>query len=157
MLVLAAIIGSTATVSYQRGLNVSKVEIQKYQTKVAQLQSKLDQKQGTTDVKIVTEYKDRVAYVDRVVYKTRDVIRDNVVPQFKLSKGWIYSYNQSVQGLEVDPVLAANGSAASVSDVDALADTIVPNNGVCLANKAQLDKLQQWVRETEANRAEVTK
>lgn len=155
--ILLVVIGSTAYVSYQKGLNVSKVEIQKYETKSQQLQAKLNKAQGKVDVQVVTQYKDRVQYVDRVVYQTRDVIRTSVVPQFKLSKGWIYAYNQSVQGLAVDPTLAADSSAASVSDVDALADTIAPNNGVCLANKAQLDSLQQWVRETEMIRHEVTK
>lgn len=154
--ILAALIGSTAYVSYQKGLNVSKVEIQAYQTKVKDLNTKLATAQGKVDVKVVTEYKDRVAYVNRVVYKTRDVIRDSVPEQFTLSRGWIYAYNQSVRGLELDPALASDKTPSTVSEMRALADTIAPNNGICLANKAQLDSLQQWVTETEASRAQVT-
>lgn len=153
----AAIIGSTAYVSYNKGLNVSKVEIAKYEGKIQKLNSELKTAQGKVDVRVVTEYKDRVSYVDRVVYQTRDVIRDNVPEQFTLSKGWVYAYNQSIAGLPVDPVLAADKTPSSISEMRALADTIAPNNGVYLANKAQLDSLQKWIKDTEAARAQVTK
>lgn len=150
--ILVAIVGSTAYFSYQRGLGVSALEIQKYQTESKKLQKKLAQAQTKVDVRVVTEYKDRIAYVDRVVYKTRDVIRDNVPEQFTLSRGWIYAYNQSVLGLEPDPEKAANKEPSTVSEMRALADTIAPNNGICIANKVRLDSLQQWVRETNETR-----
>jgi hypothetical protein len=155
--ILLAVIGSTAYVSYQKGLNVSKVEIQKFQNKKQEVQTKFVTLQGKTDVQVVTQFKDRVSYVDRIVYKTRDVVRDSVPQQFNFSRGWIYAYNQSVQGLEVDPLLAADKTPAPVSDVEALAGTIVPNNGICLSTKAQLEALQKWQLDTEANRAEANR
>lgn len=155
--ILLAVIGSTAYVSYQKGLNVSKVEIQKYQAKKQEVQTKFVTLQGKTDVQVVTQFKDRISYVDRIVYKTRDVVRDSVPQQFNFSRGWVYAYNQSVKGLEVDPVLAADKTPASATDVGVLADTLVPNNGICLNTKAQLEALQKWQLETEANRAEANR
>lgn len=151
---ILAVLVAVGFAGYQKGINVSKVEIERYKNASLVLKQKLDKAQNKVDVRIVTEYKDRVAYVDKVVYKTRDVVRTNVVSNFKFTKGWIYAYNQSVQGLEVDPVLASDKTIASVSDVDALADTIIPNNGISLSNQAKLDALQKWVRETEASRKE---
>lgn len=153
--ILLAIIGSTAYVSYNKGLNVSKVEISQYETKVQTLNAKLATAQGRVDTKVVTEYVDRKAYIDRVVYKTRTVVQSSVPEQFTFSKGWVYAYNQSVRGLELDPVLASDKTASSISDMRALADTIAPNNGICLANKQKADSLQQWIRETNETRDQI--
>jgi hypothetical protein len=159
IVLLLSIVGSTAYVSYNKGLNVSKLEIQSYKADVANLNSRLKTAQGKVDVKVITEYKDRINYVDRVTYKTKTVvetiIKDNMVPQFNLSKGWIYVYNQSALGLEVDPVLAADSTPSTVTEMQALADTIVPNNGRYLSVKAQLEALQSWVTNTEKSHEKV--
>lgn len=154
---LAAAIGGTYYVAYNKGLNVSKLEIAEYKKESEKLRADLSKADGKTTVKVVTEYKDRVHYIDRVVTQTKTVIRDSVPQQFKFSKGWVYAYNQSVRGLPLDPTLASDATPASVSDVEALADTIAPNNGICLANKEQLISLQKWIREVEKNREEITK
>jgi len=155
--ILLALVGSTAYVSYNKGLNVSKVEIAKYKGEAETLNKKLAVAQGKVDVRVVTEYKDRVNTIEKIVYKTRTVVGENVPEQFTFSRGWVYAYNQSVRGLELDPVLASDKTASPVSDLRALADTIVPNNGICLTNKQKADSLQTWIRETEASRAQVVK
>lgn len=160
LLVLGAIIALFAATYYvglNNGTNISKVEIAQYEGKVADLNRRLIISQGKVDVKVVTEYVERVAYVDRVVYKNRDVVRTVVPEQFAFSKGWVYAYNQSVLGLPIDPILASNETASTTSDMRALADTIVPNNGICLATAEQLKSLQQLIKEREAAREEVTR
>lgn len=151
--ILIALLGSTYFVAYQKGVNVAAAQISRYELASQRLQNSIQNRQTKTDVKIVTEYKDRVAYVDRVVYKTRTIVEQSVPEQFKLSNGWIYVYNQSVAGNEPRADLASDAAASSFTDKVAL-QRISENNGICLANKAQLDSLQQWIRETEANRKE---
>ena len=154
--ILAALIGSTAYVSYQRGLNVSKIEIQKYETSVQRIQAAAAKIQSSVDVKSVIKYRDRVEYIDRVQYKTKTIVEQSVPEQFHFSKGWVYAYNQSVRGVELDPVLASDKSPASITDMRALADTIAPNNGICLTNQAKLDSLQQWIKDTDEGRKQAT-
>lgn len=141
-------IGSTYYVAYNKGLNVATVQLERYQAASARLMAAINKSQSIVNERVLVRYVDRVQYVDRTVTQTKTVVRDSVPVQFKFSKGWIYAYNQSVKGAPLDPVLASDASPATVSDVDALADTIVPNNGVCLANQAQLDELQAFVRES---------
>ena len=152
----AILMGSSYYIGYSKGENISKVAIGNYETQLSDLRAKLATAQGRVDVKVVTEYKDRIQYVDRVVTETKTVIKDRVPEQFNLSKGWIYVYNQSVAGNGVEPSLAADANSSLVSDKTALL-TITENNGVCLSNKEQLIALQTWIRDTEKAREEATK
>lgn len=142
--ILLAIIGTTSYVSYNKGLEVSRAEIAKYENNVWRVVANAREIQGRIDVKTVTVYKDRLAYVDRVQYKTNTVIKTLVPEQSNLSKGWIYVYNQSTRGAQPEAAKASDPAESIFSDRAALA-TIAENNAICLANKAQLDALQTWV------------
>ena len=155
LVALLAIMGALYYVGYTKGENVSRVEIAKYEGKIKGLNADLAKAQGKVDVQIVTQYKDRLQYVDRVVTKTRTVVEQSVPEQFQLSKGWVYAYNQSVLGLVVDPVLASDVAPSTSTERRALAGTIVPNNGICLANAEQLKALQQWTLDSQAAREKV--
>jgi hypothetical protein len=153
-LIVAAILAmgaATYTIAYQKGLNLSKIEIANYEKEKAELQSRLDQAQGKIDVVSVIKYKDRIKTVDNIIYKNKDVIVEVLKPQFELSKGWVYAYNQSVLGTSLDAKKAADTEASKVTDVEALANTILPNIGICQANAEQLGSLQKWIRDTEAS------
>lgn len=156
ILALLAAFGGLYKTGYNSGAEVSKTEIARYKNKSLALQKKLAAAQTQVDTKIVTEYKDRTAYVDRVVYKTKTVVQTSVPEQYNLSNGWVYAYNQSVAGEEVDPTKASDGKPSSTTDRTALL-AIAGNNGICLANQAQLDSLQKWILETEKSRAQNSK
>ena len=153
---LLVILASIYYIGYTKGINVSKVAIAQYETKVQKLNSKLASTQGKVDVQIITKYKDRISYIDKIQTKTITIVKSSVPEQFRLSKGWIYSYNQSVLGLEIDPILASDSNASSISEMKALADTIIPNNGKYLSTAAKLEVLQNWIIETEKSRGEIT-
>lgn len=140
---------------YSKGVNQAALEIERYKTQISNLSSELVKSQSEKTVKVVTEYKDKIQYIDRVVYKNRDIVRTVVPEQFNLSRGWIYAYNQSVQGLDIDPELAKNPTPSTISEMKALADTIMPNNGICLATREQLLSLQRFITEMEKSREEV--
>ena len=152
VLLLFAVVGY---IGYTKGINVSKVEIAKYESKIQGLNAQVAAANAKVDVRVVTQYKDKVRTIDRVVYETRDIIRTRVAEQFTLSKGWVYAYNQSIQGLVINPELAGDKTPSTTTELKALADTIAPNNGVYLANKAQLEALQQAIKEREAANAKI--
>jgi hypothetical protein len=153
---LLAAVGSSYVIGYNKGVNIAAVQIEKFKTSVERINANLAKVQTKTDVKIVTEYKDRIQYVDRVTTRTRTIVERSVPEQYKLSNGWIYAYNESVAGNEPDATKAADANASNVSDRSALL-TISKNNGICISNEAQLTSLQNWIRETNKNKEEVTK
>jgi hypothetical protein len=154
LIAILAAFAAVAMIGYNKGLNVSKIEILNYKNASLVLASRLNKAQGQVDVKVVTEYKDRVSVVKETEYKNRDVIRTKVVGFNLLTKGWVYAYNQSVLGLPIDPTLAADATPSTTNELLALSETISPNNSVALENRAQLEALQAWIRETEAARKE---
>ena len=155
LIAVVAVLLAVSAISYNKGLSVSALEVEKYKGASLVLAKRLNKAQGEVAVRVVTEYKDRVQVVRETEYKNRDVIRTRVVGSNLLTKGWVHAYNSSILGLPIDPTLAADATPASVSELEALAGTIAPNNAVALENRAQLDALQKWIRETEAARTEV--
>jgi hypothetical protein len=156
-IVAASLLGSAYFIGYNKGVNIAAAEINRYQIAAQRIQNDVTRIQTEKNTVIVTKYRDRVEYVDRIQYKTRTIVEQSVPEQFNLSRGWIYAYNQSVRGLELDPTKAADATPSSVTEMRALAGTLIPNNGICLKNQALADSLQAWVKSTEATREEATK
>lgn len=149
-----AFIGAVAFGSMQVGLTKgraeSKVAIAQYETKLSDLRAKISEKQTVTDTKIVTKYITDVKEVEKIIYRNRDVIKTVVPEKYYLTKGWLYAYNQSVRGLPIDAVLAANDEDSGIIDSVGL-ETINDNNGKCIAREAQITGLQDWINETRSN------
>ena len=146
-IMLTAVV-STGFIYYNKGVNQAKVELQKFEKKKARVETKLVTKAAEVDTKVVIKYIKKVEQVDKVVEKNIEVIK--LVPyRFNLSKGWLYTYNQSVLGLEVDPVLASDSTESLVADNEAL-KIITENNGIFFKVKAQADALIEFTKEREA-------
>lgn len=153
--VLAIAFGATYHIAYNKGLNVSKVEIQRYEGAVAILAKRLAEKQTTVTTRIQTEYLDRVVYRERIIYRNEGTIITQVPEQYTLSRGWVYAHDQSASNALIDPVLAADANPSHTTDKVAL-QLIADNYGnVCRANTDQLISLQSWVRQQEAANEEV--
>lgn len=150
---LIAAIGSSYVIGYNKGVNIAELELVRFQAAAAQINTQIKTIQGKSTVRLVTEYKDRIQYVDRVVTKTRTIVEQSVPEQYKLSNGWVYAYNQSVAGAELDPAKAADPVESNTSDRSALL-TITKNNGICISNEAQLTSLQAWIIQMEKDRKE---
>lgn len=99
--------------------------------------------------RVITQYVDRIRYVDRV--RTEYVAQANttVPSQYNMSRGWVYLYNQSATGNVADPQKSADPTPSGVSDTEALV-VLVDNNGSCTEDRAKLEALQTWIRETKA-------
>lgn len=152
LLALAALLASTAFVAYNKGVNISRFEIIKYQKEKIVLEGKLNKALAKVDIKYVTKYIKDVEYIDRVTTKTVTVVKEVVPEQYKLSQGWINTYNASVLG--IDPQDAGNANPSAFSDRYSL-ERIVKNNGQCKANESQLQNLQDLVRAREAEIAKI--
>lgn len=156
---LAIAIFAAHTIGYNKGKNISKVEIASYEGKVKKLEAELTKRQTTTDIKYVTKYITDTQYIDRIVYQNRDVIRTEVVSrpvQYTVTQGFLYAHNQSALGLPIDPVLARNATPSQLDDPSLLIG-IAENYGICRTNKANLEALQKWAKETHENSLKVSK
>jgi len=144
VLIVAGI--SIDRIAYNRGLNVSAVEIASYESRVQNLNAQLRDATGKVTERIVTEYLTDVVERERIVYRNRDVIVTQVPEQYTLSQGWIDAHDQSALGNPIDPEIAANAFPSAYTDAVAL-QTINDNYAICQANLSQLTALQNWTRE----------
>lgn len=136
--------------SYHTGLNkgisLADAEIKSYEARVQELQNEVKAAQGKVSIKVEKEYIDRVVTRERIVYRNNEVIVEVVPETFELSKGWVHSYNQTVQGKDVDPQAASDPTSSGVSDAAGL-QTIAQNNAMCQANTDKLIALQNWIKQ----------
>jgi hypothetical protein len=144
---VAVAFAATYNIAYNKGLNVSEVEIAEYQGKVEKLSNRLKEAQGRVTTRIQTQYLDRVVERERIVYRNRDVVVTQVPEQYILSQGWVDAHDASVRNTVLEPEVAANAFPSGYTDRDVL-EVITRNYGqVCLANADQLTALQSWVTE----------
>ena len=154
---LAIAIFAAHQIGYTKGENLSKVAIERYQKEKETLNKQLAEEQAKVDVRTVTEYVTQREVQTKVEYRNRDIIR-NIPTQpgeKNLSEGWVYAYNQSVVGAEIDFDLANVTRESKIPSVKAL-DTIAENNAISNRNSAKLEALQSWIKESEKTRNEVT-
>lgn len=153
--VLAIAFGATYNIAYNKGLNVSEVEITRYEGQVNDLRGQLTAAQGKVTTVIQTEYLDRVVERERIVYRNRDVIVNQVPEQYILSQGWVYAHDQSALGRPIEPEIAANAFPSGITDKEAVSLVADNYGNVCRANADQLTSLQNWIREQEKVNEEV--
>lgn len=150
LIALGIALASAYFVGYGKGKNLSELAVSSYQTKVANLERDLVIEQHKIKERVVTEYITQVAYQDKIVYRNRDVIRAAIpqVPKDQtLSKGFIYVHNQSAKILPIDFNLASDITPSGVQNTTLL-DTVARNYAIASRNKAKLDALQKYVKET---------
>lgn len=106
------------------------------------------------DVKVVTQYVDRVRVIHDTTQTLQREIPSYVTPAtdraFLLPVGFVRLHDAAASGV---PALPAAGPAdATASDVAAstAASVITDNYGTCHENAAQLSALQDWIRERNA-------
>ncbi len=159
LVALAIAIYASHTIGYNKGKNISQVEITKYEKEAGELRTNIVQARAKVNERIVTEYVTQVVYRDRTNYINRDIVQRVVVDrpiQQTVSKGWIYAHNQFALGLPIDPTLAADKTVSGVLDtkiLDKVADNYrIGQNGINLA-----EAFQKYHRDTEAAYAKANK
>lgn len=104
--------------------------------------------QNNTNVKVITKFVTRT----QVIHDHNDQIQEDIkklTDSMLLSDDWLRIYNDSISELP-DSTSEANGSATGIKATEALSG-IANNNSICLSYKAQLEALQDWQRQTQAN------
>jgi hypothetical protein len=142
-------------IAYNKGLNVSALEIAKYQTAILSLDGKLKEAQSKVNTRIEYKYLTDTVERTRIQYVNRDVIIDRVPEQYALSVGWVYAHNQAALGLEINPMLASDAAPSIITDRIAIEKISSNYIAVCQANEEKLTALQTWVRETKEAADEV--
>lgn len=140
----------TSRIYYSKGVNVAAVQIERYQRKVAELQTKVNHATDTVKEKVVVQYRDRVQYVDRVVTKNGQTIIKYVAQPVdvngqavKVPAGWVYAHNQAALGLEIDPTKAQDMTPTTVTFAQAL-EIISSNYGEFQKLVAQVKGWQNY-------------
>lgn len=149
MLLIILAIGASAIyyVAYNKGENKADVEITDYQRKIQELNNRELQKEIQVRDRVIKEYHTKEIIRTRVQVVNQGVIRDRVPEQYRLSRGWVYAHDQSAQGKVIDPSRASNPTPSETSDKGAL-QVIDVNYDIARANKAKLDSIQRFLRET---------
>jgi hypothetical protein len=149
--VLFALIMSHVAVGfifYNKGKNLSSIEIAHYQTQISQLQSNVNRGQVVVNDRVVTKVVDRIKNVDHIVYVNKNIIKTVVVERpGSYSNGWIAAHNQSALGLPIDPALAADSAPSGVTDNAAL-DIITGNYGKYHQCLIVVDGWKEWYTNT---------
>lgn len=151
LLALAIAIYASHTVGYNKGKNLSRVEIQRYEKELAQAQAKIVTRIVRGDTKVVTQYRDRVQYEDRIVYVNRDIIRTQVVDRplnMTVSNGWIHAHNKSALAEPIDPSTAADSTASGIPDTQVLLG-VTDNYAIANQCITRLQSLQALIKERE--------
>lgn len=117
----------TSRIYYAKGVNVSKVAVEKYQKQVLDLQLKVNKASGEVATKVVTQYRDRIIQNDKIVYKNGQVITkyvpnptDPTGKMINVPAGWVYAHDQAAKGLEIDPAKASVTTPTTVTYSQAL-------------------------------------
>lgn len=152
---LAALAGGSYFYGKRDGTNISTTAISEYKSEVQRLKSDLAGEQKSDDVRILTEYMNDTQYIEKIVTRNKVVIKDKLIPTSKLSKGFVYTYNQTVLNLPADPVLATDASLSDISDTDAL-PVLLENVATANASIVHINKLQDWIMSTVENANEVS-
>ena len=132
---------------YKKGLAESEITIANYEKEVVKLEAKLQKKQIVTDVKIVTEYKDKVRVIKEKEIQYVDRATNDVVSVGTLSAGWVYVHDAAARGVYAETALSSDGTPSSIEDTEALA-VVTENYSLCRMDQERLSKLQEWVTET---------
>ena len=137
----------TASVAYgyNKAENKYIAKIATYKTNAELLQSRLDSALGKVEVKIVTEYVDRIQTIKEKEYVYRDKII-TVPSKCELSNGWVYLHDASATGGDAESTRVADETSSGIRDVEAL-ETVVENYSIAKQNAEQLKSLQAWARE----------
>jgi len=133
------------TYGYNKAENKYIAKIATYKTDAELLQTKLESALAKVEVKIVTEYVDRIQTIKEKEYVYRDKII-TVPSKCELSNGWVYLHDASATGGDAESAGVTDETPSGIKDVEAL-EIVVENYSIANQNAEQLKSLQAWVRE----------
>lgn len=145
---------TTKTIYYNKGVAVSAVVIADYKAKVANLNTKLTEKNAQVAILESVNLQKKKAEIRVTGAGNQTIIVNKIPSQFNFSNGWIAAYNASVQGQNIDVSLAVDPTKSKVTDVYGLS-TIASNNEICLSNAAQLQALINYINGVSKNAKDI--
>ena len=137
---------------YYKGLKQGRHEFELYKAKAEaqyqKLQAAYEKAKNDVNVKVVTEYVDRIVYITKWRTKNVEIIKE-VPSNCELSAGWVHVHDSSASGKDADSTQAADGASSGIKDTEAL-ETVVDNYGICATNAAKVKAWQDWYTEQQA-------
>lgn len=153
LLILAGIFfaGAMYGGAKEEGRTATKIAV--YKTEAQELRAELATAQKEVDVRVVTEYRDRLQEVEVERVVLQEVVKE-VPVQYPLSNGWIYVHNSAVAGTIALDEKAMDATPSNVFDAEAL-PIIIDNYQTCKVNGARHNALIDWVKGTLASAEEI--
>ena len=145
-LIVAGLLAFAALRIYNAGVGQANLKIAQYEQKVSDLNAQLKEKQIQVTERVIKEYHTKEIVRTQIEYQNRDIIKNVVPEQYKLSYGWIYAHDQSALGEPINSELASNANPSPISDRAAL-NVVTDNYNDSNRTADQLEALQKYIRE----------
>jgi len=153
LLLAALLIAALAVIVWQRHRSVDLIS-RLADAQAKQLAAQFEASAARLDVKVITQYVDRVRVIHDTTQTLQREIPSYVTPAtdraFPLPWGFVRLHDAAASGLSTLPAAGPTDAAASDVAASTAAGVIVTNYGICHETVAQLSALQDWVRERNA-------
>jgi hypothetical protein len=149
----ALLIAALAVIAWQRH-QTAVLSSRLASAQVQTMAALFDASVAKVDVKIITQYVDRV----RVIHDTTQVIQREiptyVTPAtdrtFPLPVGFVRLHDAAASGVSAFPAAGPADATAATIATSVATGVIVTNYGICHETAEQLSALQNWIRERNA-------
>ena len=98
------------TMGYKAGVKKAEVTILEYKDKVHELKNELNKAQSKVDVRVETEYIDRVKIVKQKEIQYVERATNSVVGIGNLSSGWVYVHDSAATGAYAEASPSSDGT-----------------------------------------------
>lgn len=154
--IAALIFGAGYYTGYSHRDGIARADIAQNKAQVIQINRQAEQKSAQIKQVIKTQFITKTDVVYRTNTVTKQVIKQKIVPQFILTKGWVYTHDQLAKNQPVQPELAADSTPSEWSDKDAL-QAISSNYPKYHVARLQVQGWNQWYQKNQESINEINK
>lgn len=145
VVILILAIGAAAIyyVAYNKGENISKVEIEKFQRDVAELNARNLERERVVTERVIERYHTTTIQRQPIIYNNREIIRTRVPEGGNITRGAAYAHDQSARGEAIDAQKAADARPSNTNERE-LITVVNENYDISRANADRQNALIDW-------------
>lgn len=146
LLVLAIGAAAIYYVAYNKGENISKVEIEKFQKELAEVNARQIQREARVTERVIERYYNTRVERQPIIYNNREVIRTSVPEGSRITRGAEYAHDQSAKGEYIDPTKASDARPSDTNERE-LIGVVNENYDLARANADRQNALIDWIEQ----------
>lgn len=143
LLLLAVGAAAIYYVAYNKGTNVSKVEVEKFQKEVAELNARQIEREAKVSERVIERYYNTRVERQPIIYRNQEIIRTIVPEGNRVSRGLVHAHDQSAKGGPIDPEKAADTKPSDTTE-RGLLGVVNENYDLSRANSDRYNALIDW-------------